>query len=225
MVRKVWVSHSGGKDSMLALHRMMNQSDIEVVGLLTTITEGFERSTTHGIREELIDLQAELLGLPIHKVFLPKDPSNENYNLRIFDAYQKARDEGVSHIVFGDILLKDVRDYREQQVQESGLEAIFPLWGESTDDLIHEFTGLGYETIITTIDPKTVPITFLGEKITTDLLEALPENVDVCGENGEFHTFVVGGPLFERPLPYEVSEQTHEGPYYTYIDLVRSETT
>lgn len=160
MVRKVWVSHSGGKDSMLALHRMMNQSDIEVVGLLTTITEGYERSTTHGIREELVDLQAELLGLPMHKVFLPKDPSNENYNQRIFDAYETARDEGISHIVFGDILLKDVRDYREKQVQEAGLEAIFPLWGESTDDLIHEFMELGYETIITTIDPTTVPISF-----------------------------------------------------------------
>lgn len=225
MVRKVWVSHSGGKDSMLALHRMMNQSDIEVVGLLTTITEGYERSTTHGIREELVDLQAELLGLPMHKVFLPKDPSNENYNQRIFNAYETARDEGISHIVFGDILLKDVRDYREKQVQEAGLEAIFPLWGESTDDLIHEFMELGYETIITTIDPTTVPISFLGEKITTDLLEALPKNVDVCGENGEFHTFVVDGPLFERTLPYKISEHTHEGPYYTYIDLVRSETT
>lgn len=225
MRKKVWVSHSGGKDSMLALHRVLEREDVEVTALLTTITESFERSTTHGIREELVELQAEQLGIPLHKVFLPEDPTTKNYNQRISDAYQAAKDEGVTHIVFGDILLKDVRDYRENQVKEAGLEAIFPLWGEPTNQLIHEFIELGYETIITTIDPKIVPQSFLGEKITVDLLERLPSDIDVCGENGEFHTFVVNGPRFKEPLPYQVSDHKHEGPFYTYIDIVRSETT
>ncbi|WP_188207193.1 Dph6-related ATP pyrophosphatase [Alkalibacillus aidingensis] len=220
-MKKVVVSHSGGKDSMLALHRMIEQDDVEVVRILTTVNENFQRSSIHGIREELLELQAEYIGIPLQKVYLPKITTNEEYERLMSDAFREIEQDGISHIVFGDINLLDVREFREKQLEGINLEAIFPLWNEPTHELIHEFIELGYETLITTIDPKRVPDEFLGANLDHNMYKKLPEEVDPCGENGEFHTFVVNGPLFNKRLPVKFGTKVVEEEFYKYQDVVR----
>ncbi|GAA0460143.1 diphthine--ammonia ligase [Alkalibacillus silvisoli] len=220
-MKRVVVSHSGGKDSMLALHRIIERDDVIVDRLLTTVNETYNRTSVHGNREELLDLQADALDLTLQKVYLPQSPTNEQYNNLMKEALQEAVNDGVTHIVYGDINLADIRAFREQQVEDLALEAIFPLWNESTEKLINEFIQLGYKTLITTIDPSRVPREFLGASLDEGTVERLPYDVDVCGENGEFHTFVVDGPLFKKPLPVKLGESVVEEPFYTYQDVVR----
>ncbi|NIK11665.1 diphthine--ammonia ligase [Alkalibacillus almallahensis] len=219
-MKRVAVSHSGGKDSMLALHRMSNRDDVVIDRIIATINEDNFRMSVHETPESLLDLQAESLNLPLQKIYLPTAPSNEVYSKRMLDSFKEAERDGISHIVFGDINLADVRAFREGQLEEVSLEAIFPLWEQSTTTLINEFLALGYETWITTIDPNRVPKEFLSARLDQTTLEALPDSIDPCGENGEFHTFVVDGPLFNKALPVQLSETISEGTFYTYKDVL-----
>lgn len=213
------VSFSGGKDSMLALHRLDHDPKYKIEYLLITMSGEYERSSIHGIRDELVDLQAKALGFPIKKVYLPKNCTNEQYEKAMNDVMFEAERDGITHVAFGDINLKDIREYRENNLAKGAIQPIFPVWGESTQSLMNEFLKLGYQTIITTIDPKKVPNEFLGQVINQSLINQLPNDVDPCGENGEFHTFVIDGPLFKVPIPVKVNDRQVEQSFYTYQDL------
>ncbi|MDQ0159729.1 diphthine--ammonia ligase [Alkalibacillus salilacus] len=218
-MKRVAVSHSGGKDSMLALYHMLNKNDVIVDRLIATIDENNRRTSVHETKESLMSLQADALGLPLQKIYIPSTPSNDEYNERMYDGLRKAEQDGVTHIVYGDINLADVRAFRESQLKNLQLDAIFPLWQQSTTILINEFLSLGFETWITTIDPNRVPNDFLGARLDHETLQALPDSIDPCGENGEFHTLVVDGPLFHQSLPVQLSNTVIEGAFYTYHDV------
>ncbi|MFD2638059.1 Dph6-related ATP pyrophosphatase [Piscibacillus salipiscarius] len=221
-MNKVMLSFSGGKDSVLALHRLINNPNYEVSNLLITMSEDYNRSSIHGIRNELIEAQIEALNLPAKKVFLPDPCPNEVYEKAMSDVMNEAIQDGVTHVAFGDINLKDIRDYREKQLEGLPVDVLFPLWDEPTSGLIEEFIQLGYKTAITTLDPNKVPKAFLGRVIDKSLLNELPKDVDPCGENGEFHTFTYDGPLFKQKVDLKLTDKIVKGTYYWYRDFVLS---
>lgn len=220
---------------MMALHQVKEngmQNESEVTGLFTTFSQEFHRVTMHGVREELLDRQAEALGLPVKKLFLPSQPDMTIYNQEMMNVYHQTKLEGTTTVAFGDIFLEDLRNYRERQVEKAGLKAIFPIWGSKSLDMINSFIDLEFKAIVTTVDGSKLPREFVGRKITKDFIADLPDNVDPCGENGEFHTFVTDGPLFQHPIPYvagEIVERHYPSPVhakemiaYYFLDLLPS---
>lgn len=218
-MKKVIVSFSSGKDSMLALHRISKIKDIEIKYLFTTLSEEFGRVSSHGVSEELLDLQAEMLGFELRKIYLKTSTTNEEYEQAMERFTHEAENEGITHVMFGDILLEDIKKYRENNLKKTRLKPIFPLWGESTKDLMDEFLNLGYKTIITALDPKKLAREFLGKEINDELINSLPDDVDVCGEYGEYHTFVYGGPMFKKTLPIKVVNEIKETEYSIYQEI------
>ena len=172
----------------------------EVVGLLTTITEGYCRVSMHGVREEILDLQAERAGLPCFKVKIPARCVNADYEAAMGRALLEARGRGVTHVVFGDLFLEDVRRYREERLAGSGIEPVFPLWGRDTRELAEEMIEAGLRATLVCVDPRALPASFAGRQFDGRLLQDLPDGVDPCGERGEFHTCVTAGPMFETAL-------------------------
>ncbi len=215
---KVVMAWSGGKDSAMALARVFASNDLEVVGLLTTISMPYDRVTMHGVRRSLVQRQAEMIGLPLHIVWLPPEPSNEVYDNLMGEAMLKLKAKGVSGVVFGDIFLSDVRAYREARLSEVGMRAIFPLWGEPTDKLVREFLSEGYNGIVSCVDTKVLPAEFCGRWLDESFFASLPESVDPCGENGEFHSFVTSAPFFSAPINVRVGEKVQRG-QFVYCDL------
>src|SRR5690625_2628799 len=218
-MKKVIVSFSSGKDSMLALHRLSKREDIEIKYLFTTLSEEFGRVSSHGVSEELLDLQAEMLGFELRKIYLKTSTTNEEYEQAMERFTHEAENEGITHVMFGDILLEDIKKYRENNLKKTRLKPIFPLWGESTKDLMDEFLNLGYTTIITALDPKKLAREFLGKEIHDELINSLPDEVDVCGEYGEYYTFVYGGPMFKKTLPIKVVNEIKETEYSIYQEI------
>lgn len=207
---KALVSWSTGKDSAFALHAMREAGEVEVVGLLTTITAEFARVSMHAVREELLDQQAGALGLPARKVRIPWPCPNAVYERELSAALAAAGRDGITEIVFGDLFLRDVRAYREAQLAGSGLAPRFPLWNRNTAALAREMVAAGLRATLTCVDPRSVPREFAGRAFDLDLLAALPAGVDPCAENGEFHTFAWDGPMFSQPVrcaPGEVVER------------------
>jgi len=200
---------SGGKDSALALYKVRQQGQYAVQTLLTTVSEPYQRISMHGVRTALLDRQAEALGLPCRKLFLPEMPSMEAYERLMASTMEELKAAGATASIFGDIFLEDLRQYRENKLAEAGLEAIFPLWGVPTAELIREFIGLGFKTVTTCVNEQFLDRSFVGRVIDEDFLRDLPANVDPCGENGEFHTFVFDGPLFSQPISFEKGEIVH----------------
>ena len=197
---------SGGKDSALALYKVLQQGQYDVQTLLTTVSEPYQRISMHGVRTALLDQQAAALGLPCRKLFLPEMPGMEAYEHLMASTMQELKSAGATASIFGDIFLEDLRQYRENKLAELDLQAVFPLWGVPTTELIREFIGLGFKTITTCVNEKFLDQSFVGRVIDEDFLRDLPANVDPCGENGEFHTFVFDGPLFSQPIPFEKGE-------------------
>ena len=199
---KALVAWSSGKDSAFALHeaRRRGRGELDIVGLLTTLTEDYRRVSMHGVREELLDLQAEALGLPCRKVRIPAGCVNADYERAMGDAVAAARAEGIERVVFGDLFLEDVRAYRERMLAGSGIEPVFPLWGRPTAELAAEMVASGLEARIVCVDPRRLPASFAGRRFDAAFLAELPDGVDPCGENGEFHTCVTDGPMFDRPV-------------------------
>jgi uncharacterized protein (TIGR00290 family) len=194
-----WMSWSSGKDSALALHETRAEGVYDVVGLLTTVNASAERVAMHGARRALLQVQAEMLGLPVHVVELPWPCSNEVYEERMSDALAQARDAGVEAMVFGDLFLEDVRHYRETSLEGTGIAPVFPLWHRPTATVAHTLLGLGFRAMVTCVDVAQAPREMAGRWYDEALLAELPAGVDPCGEKGEFHTVVVDGPGF-RPL-------------------------
>jgi uncharacterized protein (TIGR00290 family) len=201
---KAWVAWSSGKDSAWALYTVRQQGDTEIAGLLTTITEGSDRIAVHGVREELLRAQAASLGLPLHLVRIPAACPNTVYEATMRHAFETASREGVSDIVFGDLFLEDIRAYREQLLAQSGMRGVFPLWQRDTAALAREMIAGGLRAYLVCIDSQRMPRGFAGRAFDESLLQDLPNNVDPCGENGEFHTFSWDGPMFRKPIAISV---------------------
>jgi uncharacterized protein (TIGR00290 family) len=217
-MKKTLVAWSSGKDSAWTLHYLSNRKDIEVVGLLTTFNEAYGRVAMHAVRRELVDAQAEAAALPLRAVQLPWPCSNADYERIMDEACRAAADQGIQAIAFGDLFLTDIRAYRERQLLGTGIEPIFPLWEIPTDRLAREMIAGGLKARLTCIDPV-LPREFAGREFDLKLLEDLPESVDPCGENGEFHTFVYDGPMFRSPIAIESGEVVDRDGF-TFADLV-----
>ncbi|BDG05794.1 adenine nucleotide alpha hydrolase [Anaeromyxobacter oryzae] len=200
------VAWSSGKDSAWALHLARAAGEHEIVGLLTTVTETFDRVAMHAVRRTLLARQADAAGLPLREVRIPWPCSNERYEAEMAAAVAAARAEGVTRVIFGDLFLEDIRAYRERQLAGTGLAPVFPLWGRDTALLAREMIAGGLEAILTCVDPRRVDRGLAGRRFDAALLAALPPGVDPCGENGEFHTFACAGPMFRAPVPAAVGE-------------------
>lgn len=222
--KRVLLSWSGGKDSAWALHLLQQNPEIELVGLLTTINQHFQRVAMHGFREQLLHMQAEAAGLPLWPVRLPWPCSNEQYEEAMAAACARAIAEKVDAIAFGDLFLEDIRSYREAKLAPTGLEPLFPCWGIPTDQLAREMIAAGVRAHLVCVDPRELDAGFAGRVFDEDLLTDLPANVDPCGERGEFHTFVSAGPMFAcggQSRSIEVRRgDTVERDGFVYADLL-----
>lgn len=193
------LSWSGGKDSALALWVLRHQG-LEPEALITTVTDAYARVSMHGVRRELVARQAQLLAIPLVEVAIPPACSNVVYEQRLADAFAAPPLSEVEAVAFGDLFLEDIRAYREERLTATGRSALFPVWGRDTTDLAYEFVALGFEATLVCVDPRALDRSFAGRAFDRTLLAELPPGVDPCGENGEFHTFVHGGPLFAEPI-------------------------
>jgi uncharacterized protein (TIGR00290 family) len=191
---KVLLSWSGGKDSASAFHEISQDQRYEIVGLLTTVTEDYRRISMHGVREALLEQQARSIGLPLSKVLISKNGSNEEYESQMKEALLKFQQSGVNTVVFGDIFLEDIRKYREGNLARVGMKGVFPIWKK--DNLPQTFIDSGFKAIVTCIDAKALNKKFVGRLIDREFLDELPAGIDPNGENGEFHSFVFDGPIF-----------------------------
>jgi uncharacterized protein (TIGR00290 family) len=213
------ISWSSGKDSAFALHEVRRAGEFDVVGALTTVTETFERVSIHGVRQEILRAQCEAAGLPQQIVPIPYPCPNEIYETRIGEAVAQAVQDGITHIIFGDLFLADIRAYREQKLAGTGITPIFPLWHRPTPELARAMIASGMEAYLATVDLKKLPAGFAGRRFDRQLLADLPDGIDPCGENGEFHTCVVAGPMFAHRLAVTPAERV-ERDGYAYCDLV-----
>ena len=216
---RAWMSWSSGKDSTFALDAVRQDGSVDVVGLLVTMNGQADRVAMHAVRRELVEAQADSLGLPLHMIELPWPCPNGTYEARMAAAMEQARQDGVDRIIFGDLFLDDVRAYREQALAGSGVEPLFPLWGRPTAQLAAEMVGAGVHALLTCVDPAQLPAEFIGRIFDAELLAEFPPTVDPCGERGEFHTFVWDGPGFRSPVPVEVGESVqHDG--FVFCDVL-----
>ena len=205
-VKPVLMSWSGGKDSCLALYEIQKSSDYRVAALLTTITREYDCISMHGVRRELLEKQAASLGLPLHPILISKGASNEEYELEMAQAFSAHREHGIDSVVFGDLFLEDIKAYREQFLARHGMKGLYPVWQRNTTSFIKKFIELGFKAVLSCVDSKTLDKSFAGKIIDDDFISSLPANVDPCGENGEFHTFVYDGPNFTRPVEFALGE-------------------
>ncbi|UMQ39997.1 diphthine--ammonia ligase [Chryseobacterium sp. Y16C] len=206
MKPKAIFNWSSGKDSALALYKTLQEDQFEITSLLTSINKEFQRISMHGVHVSLLEQQAKSLGFPLIKMELPKEPSMEEYREIMSKTMSTIQSQGITHSIFGDIFLEDLRKYREDQLKSIGMNGVFPLWKIDTTDLIHEFLELGFKTVVTCVNETYLDKSFAGRIIDHDFIKDLPENVDPCGENGEFHTFTFDGPIFKNPIDFEVGE-------------------
>ncbi len=217
---KAIVSWSGGKDSAMAVHAIRQAGDYEITALLTTITEGYDRSSMHGIRRPLIEQQADALGIALEKVPLSRVSSNEEYESRMQEVLERYRGQGVSAVVFGDIFLEELRRYREERLASIGMKGVFPLWGRDTAGLARGFVRQGFKAVITCVDSEQADSGLAGRDFDEALLASLPAGVDPCGENGEFHSFVYDGPIFRIPIEHTKGEIVLRDERFWYCDVI-----
>ncbi len=220
MREKVIVAWSGGKDSALALNELLNSDSYEVLELLTTVSKDYDRISIHGVQRVLLEQQAKALRIPLEEMFITKSASDVEYEDELLKTLKRLRDNGVFSVVFGDIFLEDVRKYREQILAKAGLNGIFPLWKKVTKELALKFINLGFKAIITSIDSNVLWKGFVGREYDERFLSDLPAAVDPCGENGEFHSFVYDGPIFQRGVAFTRGETVLKENRFYYCDLL-----
>jgi Predicted ATPases of PP-loop superfamily len=206
---------SGGKDSAMALHTLRQQKGVRVAALLTTVTSGYERITMHGVRRSLLLQQAQRLGLALHEVRIPPQCVNSIYEEQMRQALVAIKSQGVCRVAFGDIFLQDLREYRERNLAKVGMTALFPIWKLDTQQLATDFCAAGFRAIAVCIDATKLPREFAGKELDQEFFSQLPEGVDPCGENGEFHTFVYDGPIFSSPVPFDRGEVVERDGFYS----------
>ena len=222
MREKVIVKWSSGKDSALALYEILKTRRYEVLELLTTVTQDYDRISIHGVRRVLLEQQADALGFPLEEMLIPKGVSDVEYESTLLKALNRHRTSDVFSVVFGDIFLEDVRKYREQTLAKIGLKGIFPLWKRNTLELAREIIDLGFKAVITCVDSKSLGEGFAGREFDKQFLADLPAIVDPCGENGEFHSFVYDGPMFSKPVSFTKGEIVLRENRFYYCDLMPS---
>ncbi|KPK35643.1 MAG: ATP-binding protein [Phycisphaerae bacterium SG8_4] len=220
MKEKVLLAWSGGKDAALALHELRKSGQYEVTALLTTITRDYDRVCMHGVRSILLEQQAESLGLPVETMFISKNASNEEYESSMRQILEKYQAQGVCGVVFGDIFLQDLRQYREERLSQIGMKGLFPIWKRDTAELACTFIDLGFQAVVTCADSNLLDSTLVGRPFDEQFLSMLPEAVDPCGENGEFHSFVCDGPMFQQQIPHATGEVVLRENGFYYCDLV-----
>ena len=219
-MKKVIYSWSGGKDSAMALYELLKDNTYEVVSLLTVVTKNYGRISMHGVREEMLELQAASLGLNLEKVFISKDSGNKEYELCMRETLMRYKKIGVEAVAFGDIFLEDIKKYREERLQQAGMKGVFPVWKRDSRELANTFIELGFKAIITCVDSKMLDGRFSGRLFDRQFLSELPSGVDPCGENGEFHSFVYNGPIFRNPIPHELGKTVLREQRFYYSDIL-----
>ena len=221
-MEKVLFSWSGGKDSALALYEMQKSQRYEIVSLLTTVNEDYDRVSMHGVRRTLVEQQARSLGLPLAKVLVPKSCSEEEYESKMSEVLTKFKQNGITQVVFGDVFLNWVKEYRENNLSRLGMKGVFPIWGRSSAELTRSFITLGFQAVITCVDTRVLSERFLGRIIDERFLAELPFGVDPAGENGEFHSFVFAGPIFREKIAYTLGKSVSRDSFY-FRDLLPKE--
>lgn len=214
---KAIVCWSGGKDSALSLWRARNEFDI--VALITTVTEEFDRVSMHGVRRSLLQQQAEAIGISLHVVTVPWPCTNAIYEERMKKAFAEYLEQGVNRVICGDIFLEDVRKYREERLLTQG-QGVFPIWGENTHHLMQTFLTAGFEAVLCCVDTERLPGEFAGRRLDASLVNEFAAGIDPCGENGEYHSFVFNGPIFSEPVPFAVGEKVLRDGRFMYCDLI-----
>ena len=206
MSNKAFFNWSGGKDSALALYKILQSKQYNIQCLLTNVNATHERISMHGVRRSLLEVQAESIGIPLQTIELPEQPTMVEYEQTMMKKIHQLKSEGYDHAIFGDIFLEDLKNYREQKLKEASIECLFPLWQIDTTDLIKEFIALGFKAIVVCINEHYLDKSFCGRLIDESFINDLPGNVDVCGENGEFHSFVFDGPIFKQSINFNTGK-------------------
>ncbi len=222
-MEKVIFCWSGGKDSAIALYETQRSQKYEILSLLTTITNDYDRVSLHGVPRTLVEQQAKSLGLPLQEVFISKSSSNEEYDSKMAETLTRFKQNGISQVVFGDVFLEDVRKYRENNLSKLGMKGFFPLWGRDTTELLRSFIALGFQAIVTCVNLKVLDKRFVGRRLDKHFLAELPPGVDPGGENGEFHSFVFDGPIFKERIAYTLGEKVLRDSFY-FCDLLPIKT-
>lgn len=219
MPPKAFVSWSSGKDSAFALHEARRLGLAQIEGVLTTINEEYDRVAMHGVRGALLDRQIAALRLPVIKVPIPSPCTNEIYETRMAQACERVTAMDIRHIVFGDLFLQDIRAYRMEKLSAMGIEPLFPLWGRDTLALARQMIASGLSARITCLDPRKLDRSYCGRRFDSELLRDLPEGIDPCGENGEFHTVVTAGPMFAHEIPIRIGQMV-ERDGFVFTDVI-----
>jgi len=220
MAQRALMAWSSGKDGALALHETRQGGEYEVAALLTTVTEGYDRISMHGVRRELLERQAESIGLPLAIVWIPRECSDEEYAVRMRAALEEQAARGISAVIFGDVFLEDVRQYREDSLAQVGMRAVFPLWQRDTAALARQLIDQGFRAITTCVDSQHLDRSFVGREFDAEFLSDLSDGVDPCGENGEFHSFVYDGPIFREPVACTIGQIVLREERFWYCDVV-----
>ncbi len=219
MKTPILLSWSSGKDSAWTLYTLQQSDEYEVVGLVTTVNQQFQRVAMHAVRLDLLQAQAQAAGLPLEIIELPWPCSNKDYESRMQAFIETVRQRGIRHMAFGDLFLEEVRAYREKQLTGTGILPLFPIWGESTHALSGQMVAAGLRAVLTCVDPRQLDAGFAGRVYDQTLLDALPETVDPCGEKGEFHSFAYAGPMFKYPIPVKAGDVL-ERDGFVFADLL-----
>ncbi|MBD3581907.1 Dph6-related ATP pyrophosphatase [Flavobacterium selenitireducens] len=227
MSKKTYFNWSSGKDSAMALHALLQSDEFTVDYLLTSVNDEPGRVTMHGLRETLLEMQLDAIGIRHGVIRLPDQPSNDEYERVMTEKVTSLKSQGFECAAFGDIFLEDLKSYRESQLRPYGIDTAFPLWKRDTRELMREFVALGFKAVVICIDASKLDASFLGRVLDTEFVSSLPQGVDACGENGEFHTFCFDAPFFKNPIRYSIGEtvyrQYEAGEYeqgFWYCDLV-----
>jgi len=217
---RVVLSWSGGKDSAMAAYHLLASQRYEIAALMTTVTEEFDRISMHGVRRELLELQAGSLAIPLHKIMLPKDCPNDIYEARMREAMSHFKAQGITKVAFGDLFLEDLKQYRDERLAQAGMSGIYPIWMRDTEELVRTFIGLGFKAILACVDTQAIDASFAGREIDHALLRDLPQSADPCGEYGEYHSFVYAGPIFKKPIACKTGESVMRTPRFNFCDIV-----
>jgi len=220
MRKNILISWSGGKDSSLALYEIQKSRDYEVAALITTITSDYDRVSMHGLRTILLDEQASSSNIPLEKIFISKNASNDEYESRLKEVLLKYKQLGIRDVVFGDLFLEEIKKYREDLLGKIGMECVFPIWKRDTVKLAKRFIELGFKAITVCVDSNVLGKEFAGREFDEHFLDDLPKAIDPCGENGEFHTFVYDGPVFNTPISHELGEIVLRDERFYYCDIL-----
>jgi uncharacterized protein (TIGR00290 family) len=220
MAEKVLLSWSGGKDSVLALRELQKNDNFETAALITTITKGYDRVSIHGIRRILLEQQADSIGIHLEKIFISDNASNEEFESKFSEVLSEYKKMGIDSVAFGDIFLEDIRRYREDFLSGIGMRGLFPIWAKNSMELAGTFIVLGFKAVIACVDSEAIDNSFAGREYDERFLSDLPDGVDPCGENGEFHTFVYAGPIFKVPIIFAKGEVILRDKRFYYCDLI-----